>query len=352
MEFIECAEYRKACEKASGANLPWEKLKGASVMISGATGMIGSFLTDLIMYQNRNRNLGCRVIALGRNEEKAKKRFAAYWQNPIFEFRCCDINRPMNLPEEQVDYILHLASNTHPVAYATDPIGTITVNITGTYQLLEYAVKCRIRRFLFASSVEIYGENRGDVEKFTENYLGYIDCNTLRAGYPESKRAGEALCQAYIRQKQLDIVISRLSRTFGPTMLKSDSKALSQFLKNGIAGEDIVLKSEGTQFYSYTYVADAVTGLLFCLLLGENGQAYNIADDSCDITLRELAALIAESAGTQVCFELPDETERAGYSKATKAVMDGSKIESLGWKPLYHMQNGIEETMKILKEMD
>lgn len=115
MEFIECAEYRKACEKASGANLPWEKLKGASVMISGATGMIGSFLTDLIMYQNRNRNLGCRVIALGRNEEKAKKRFAAYWQNPIFEFRCCDINRPMNLPEEQVDYILHLASNTHPV---------------------------------------------------------------------------------------------------------------------------------------------------------------------------------------------------------------------------------------------
>lgn len=121
MEFIECAEYRKACEKASGANLPWEKLKGASVMISGATGMIGSFLTDLIMYQNRNRNLGCRVIALGRNEEKAKKRFAAYWQNPIFEFRCCDINRPMNLPEEQVDYILHLASNTHPVAYATDP---------------------------------------------------------------------------------------------------------------------------------------------------------------------------------------------------------------------------------------
>ena len=328
MEFIECAEYRKACEKASGANLPWEKLKGASVMISGATGMIGSFLTDLIMYQNRNRNLGCRVIALGRNEEKAKKRFAAYWQNPIFEFRCCDINRPMNLPEEQVDYILHLASNTHPVAYATDPIGTITANITGTYQLLEYAVKCRIRRFLFASSVEIYGENRGDVEKFTENYLGYIDCNTLRAGYP------------------------RLSRTFGPTMLKSDSKALSQFLKNGIAGEDIVLKSEGTQFYSYTYVADAVTGLLFCLLLGENGQAYNIADDSCDITLRELAALIAESAGTQVCFELPDETERAGYSKATKAVMDGSKIESLGWKPLYHMQNGIEETMKILKEMD
>lgn len=202
------------------------------------------------------------------------------------------------------------------------------------------------------SSVEIYGENRGDVEKFTENYLGYIDCNTLRAGYPESKRAGEALCQAYIRQKQLDIVIPRLSRTFGPTMLKSDSKALSQFLKNGIAGEDIVLKSEGTQFYSYTYVADAVTGLLFCLLLGENGQAYNIADDSCDITLRELAALIAESAGTQVCFELPDETERAGYSKATKAVMDGSKIESLGWKPLYHMQNGIEETMKILKEMD
>ena len=165
-----------------------------------------------------------------------------------------------------MDYCIHLASSTHPVQYATDPIGTITANIIGTRNLLEFASSHGCKRFAFASSNEIYGENRGDTELFKEDYCGYIDCNTMRAGYPESKRCGEALCQAYIRQKNMDIVIPRLTRSYGPTLLSSDTKALTQFLHKGLAGEDIVLKSEGTQYYSYTYVADAVSGLLTVLL--------------------------------------------------------------------------------------
>ena len=134
--------------------------------------------------------------------------------------------------------------------------------------MLEFAYAHHVVRCAFTSSNEIYGENRGDVEKFGEEYCGYIDCNTMRAGYPESKRCGEALCQAYIKQKGMDIVIPRLTRSYGPTMLMSDTKAISQFIRKAIAGEDIVLKSEGTQYYSYTYMADAVCGLLYVLLLG------------------------------------------------------------------------------------
>ena len=195
-------------------------------------------------------------------------------------------------------------------------------------------------------------KNRGDVEKFDEKYCGYIDCNTMRAGYPESKRCGEALCQAYKAQKGLDIVIPRLTRSYGPTLLKTDTKALSQFLHKGVAGEDIVLKSAGTQFYSYLYVMDSVSGLLTVILNGESGEAYNISDDASDIMLKDLAAIIADYAGKKVVFEIPDAVESAGYSKATKARLDSSKLNSLGWKAKYDIKTGIVRTMEMLKAIN
>ena len=345
MSIYENNLYLQDIRAVAGLELPWEQLRRKTMVISGATGMIGSFLIDVLM----EMDLGMTIFALGRNAEKAKKRFGRWWNDEHFRFVECDINAGIPL-KEHVAFVFHAASNTHPVAYATDPIGTITTNIIGTDNLLRFAADHGARRMLFASSVEVYGENRGDVEYFTEDYCGYLNCNTLRAGYPESKRAGEALCQAYIKQRGLDVVIPRLSRTYGPTMLMSDTKALSQFLKKGIAGEDIVLKSEGPQLFSYTYVADAVSPVLYCLLLGQCGEAYNIADSASDIRLRDLAAIIAGAAGRKVVFDLPDETERAGYSTATKAIMDSRKIRTLGWKAMYTMQTGLERTLSILKE--
>lgn len=329
--------------------LPWDKLSGASIMVSGATGMIGSVLIDALMRKNQNENLKCRIYALGRNEEKARSRFKSYFDSSYFSFFQCDINKP--IPRDcdiTADYIIHLASNTHPVAYANDPVGTITANVFGTYNLLEYAKDHDAKRFALASSNEIYGESRGDTELFDEKYLGYIDCNTMRAGYPESKRCSESLCQAYIRQYGMDIVIPRLTRSYGPTLLPTDTKALSQFIGKALLGEDIVLKSAGAQYYSYTYTADAVSGLLFVLLKGENGEAYNIADEASDIRLKDLAALIASWAGRKVVFDLPGETEAAGFSKATKARLDGSKVKSLGWEMNYDIKSGIDRTMKML----
>lgn len=333
----------------AGLDLPWNMLKDSSIMISGASGLIGSFLIDVIMYKNINCSLNCTVIALGRDMSRAKNKFRDYWELREFSFIAQDINLDMNAELPKADYIIHLASNTHPVAYSTDPIGTIITNIIGTRNLLDFASQSKSRRFLFASSNEVYGENRGDSELFDEKYCGYIDCNTLRAGYPESKRCGEALCQAYIKQNGLDVVVARLTRSYGPTMLMSDTKAISQFIKKGIAGEDIVLKSAGNQHYSYTYVSDAVAGLLTVLLCGETGEAYNIADERSDITLKDLASIIAEFSETKVIFELPDETEKAGYSTATKARLDGSKIKTLGWIANYGIRKGICRTLDILR---
>ena len=342
--------YREDLQQISSfASILWNDLRDSSILLSGATGMIGSLLVDSVLLKDEKDGLACTVIALGRNREKARKRFAYCWDSPFFQFVECDVNRAETMPTAvKADYVLHLASNTHPVAYATDPIGTITANIIGTQNMLDLAVRCGAKRFLFASSNEVYGENRGDAELFDESYCGYIDCNTLRAGYPESKRCGEALCQAYKKQKGVDVVVARLTRSFGPTLQLTDTKALTQFLKNGLNKENIVLKSAGTQYYSYTYAADAVTGLLTVLTKGESGEAYNVADQSCDIQLRDLAKMIADIAGTQVIFDLPDATEAAGFSKATKARLDGSKLKGLGWKPDYSLRKAIRKTMSLL----
>ncbi len=339
--------YMEDVRRTAELALPWEKLAGKSVMLSGATGLIGSFLVDVLMEKNAADALNCTVYALGRNEEKARSRFSRHASDAHLVFIPYDVKLPLVRNDlGTVDYILHLASNTHPMQYSTDPIGTITTNIIGLQNLLDFAVAHHASRFAFASS------NRGDAEFFDESYCGYINSNTLRAGYPESKRCGEALCQAYKAQKGLDVVIPRLTRSYGPTMLMSDTKAISQFIKKGIAGEDIVLKSAGTQYYSYQYVVDSVSGLLTILLKGENGEAYNIAEEHSDIMLKDLAAVIADISGRKVVFEIPDAVEAAGYSTATKARLNGQKLRALGWTPEYDIKRGMERTIRILKDRD
>ncbi len=343
--------YNEDLNHLASLDLPWEKLKDTSILISGSTGMLGSLLIDAIMTRNE-AGLNCTIYGMNRDFDKARERFYRWSDHSSLRLIAHDINNSLTLGElQKIHYVLHMASNTHPFQYATDPIGTITTNIIGVQNMLDFAVQHDASRFMFISSNEIYGENRGDIELFKEDYCGYIDCNTLRAGYPESKRCSEALCQAYKSQKNLDVGIARPTGSYGPTMLFSDTKAISQFIKKGLANEDIVLKSEGKQFYSYTYAADAVSGILTILLKGENGEAYNIADQASDISLRDLAELIAGIKGRKVVFELSDETETAGYSKATKARLSGDKLKKLGWKADYTIQSGIERTFQVFTEL-
>lgn len=350
MNLIDNKLYFEDIRKVSKQNLPWSMLHNKVVLVTGATGLIGHFLVDTLMNLNLNYDLDCQIIAIGRNKQRALIEFSKYLSSQQFIFLTHDINNPLNnLISDKVDFVIHLASNTHPQMYATEPINTITANIIGTKNLLDFCIEHSVRRFVFASSNEIYGENRGDVDLFDEQYCGYINPNTLRAGYPESKRCGEALCQAYGVQKGIEFVIPRFTRSYGPTMLINDTKAISQFIKNGIKGENIVLKSAGLQNYSYTYVADAVSGLLYALLLGKSGEAYNIADESANVTLKSLAQKIAETAHTKVIFQEPSKLEQSGYSKATKALLDGSKLRGLGWNALYDIDTGIKRTMQILK---
>ena len=346
MDRLKQSLYLDDLDFVCGKPSDWSALANKVVAVSGATGMLGTVLVDSLLRKNDADGLGCRVVALGRSAERAARRLP-YGHRSDYAFEEMDVSVPGARMREKPDVVFHLASATHPRQYATQPVGTITANVTGTVNLMECLDEGGA--FVLASSVEIYGQNRGDVDLFDEGYLGYIDCNTVRAGYPEAKRTCEALCQAYAAERGVRVAIPRLPRTYGPTLLRSDTKALSQFLWKGLAGEDIVLKSKGDQFFSYLYAADVVTGMLWALQEGERGAAYNIADEGSDITLADLARLVADLCGTKVVFDLPDAVEAAGYSTATRAALDATKLKALGWAPRFDMASGISRTLELLK---
>ena len=348
--FIKHELYAADVANIAAENLPWDKLSDKNLLLTGATGLIGTVIVDVLMKKNRDENLNVKIFAAGRNEKLAAERFADYAGDKNFEFVKLNVNEPIekNFP---VDFIIHAASNTHPLLYSTDPVGTMTTNFIGTYNLLEFGRAKKISRFVFVSSVEIYGKALNADDIFDEKYCGYIDCNTLRAGYPESKRAGEALCQAYISRHNLDVVIPRLSRIYGATMRLDDSKAMSEFIMNGVRGEDIVLKSQGLPKFSYCYVADAVRGIFFCLLNGKCGEAYNVADSSEILSLREIAEYISGLNGKKVIFQLPDEIQRKGFSTAVNAIMPNEKLRGLGWSPKDDTRSGVKKTVEILRSL-
>lgn len=354
MRLTEDRRYLEMLDKLIGIFPYWERLEGKILYLSGASGMLGSLLTDAVMLRNETvpSEMQCRILAAGRNRRIVEERFPRWLEKSDFTFLEQDLSQPLPTLPAVPDFWIHAASTTHPVAYATEPVNTILTNVLGTQNLLERAAQTSNSRFLLLSSVEVYGENRGDTGYFQEDYFGYLDCNTLRAGYPEAKRVSEALCQAYIAEKGVDAVVIRLPRCYGPTMRMTDSKAVAQFIKKAVRGEDIILKSEGNQLYSYAHAFDAVLGILWVLLAGETGQAYNLADQSSDIRLKDLAKIAANYAGTKVVFDLPDETERRGYSTASKALLDAGKLRALGWKASYDIDTGIRETIDILRELD
>lgn len=326
------------------------KIREGTFLISGGTGLIGSAIIDCLLLMNDEFHTNFKVVALAKGRERAAQRFGEYFDRSDFQFEACDVNEALSDMGE-IAYVIHAASNTHPRAYSGDPIGTIRTNVVGTENLLKYAAAHGCKRFVFLSSVEIYGENRGEAEKFGEADLGYLDCNSLRAGYPESKRLGESLCCAYAAVYGTDIVIPRLCRVYGPTMWEDDSKALAQFIRKAAKGEDIILKSQGTQYFSYVHVIDAVKAVFWILDKGKSGEAYNVASQLSDITLLDLAQKLAKIAGTKVVFQLPEKEEEKGYSSATRAVLDNEKLRELGWKENFCIDEGLRTTVEILREM-
>lgn len=322
-----------------------DKLNGKSVLITGANGLIGSYIADFLEYLNNRYSKGIKIYALSRSKSKLENRFKDAKNITVVEQ---DLNEPLAF-DFSCDYMIHAASNAHPRAYSTDPTGTMKTNLYGTMNLLDKA-KGMNAKFLYISSGEVYGNN---IDKpFTEEDLGLIDTKSVRACYPESKRAAETLCMAYNSQYGTEVNVARLCYVYGGTITDSNSRADAQFLRNAVDGIDIVMKSKGLQRRTYLYVADAVSAILTILLKGQTPEVYNVADLNFVVSISEYAKILADIAGVGFRFELPDEIEAKGYSKPADSILDGSKLSGLGWKALYDVKTGLEHTYQIKSEKE
>lgn len=336
--------YRSALEKV----IPLIVIRDGSVLVTGASGLIGSCLVDLLMLANSyGRNFD--VYALGRNKEKMKNRFSFFDGSDMLHFVEQDIQMPLD-GSEQYDYIVHGASNADPRNYALYPVETMLINMSGAKNVLDYCKNHPATRAIMLSTFEVYGNAGKDL--YQESDAGVIDLNMIRSCYPESKRCMEILTRCYVAEYGVNAVIGRLCSIYGPTMLKDDSKAHAQFIRNALRGEDIVLKSKGEQRRTYCYALDAVTGMLCVLGKGAVGEAYNISSEESVVTIAEVAETVANIAGAKVVFDLPDEIEKKGFSKPQNCILDNQKLRALGWKEKYDIKTGLKECIDILKEND
>lgn len=347
MYLYENKVYLSDLSAAAEQTVDIEKLKNSSVLITGASGLIGSFVADTLLYYNKTQNANIKVYAAGRSKQRLEERFSSAMDKNIV-FVEYDVNKKPEF-DFDVDFIIHAASNAYPKAFSQDPVGTILSNVVGTQHLLDYAKEHKTKRFMFVSSGEVYGQTDGSITAFEEAFSGYVDPTQPRSCYPASKRAAETLCVSYTAQYNLDTVIVRPCHTYGPNTTKSDNRASVQFVNSAINGEDIVMKSSGSQMRSYCYIADCASALLTVLTCGESANAYNIANPNARITISDFAKIVAKITGTKVVFSEPDDAQKAQQTPISYAVLDTKKLTSLGWKGRYSAEDGIRNTITILQ---
>jgi len=323
----------------------YEELKNTSILIIGGNGLIGAAVIDVLKYMNESLNYNISIYVTVRNSVKLPERFKDNKNINVIEY---DVLNKLEL-NDKIDFVINTASPADPKSFSTNPIGVIETNFIGTMNVLDYCVNNNIKRFLYVSSGEVYGQAVEEISSFDENYSGKIDSTSFRSCYPLGKLSAETLCACYKEQKGLDVVIARPCHTYGPTIQRSDSRASSQFIMNVVDGEDIVMKSEGKQVRSYCYSLDCATGLLRILVSGVNGEAYNVANNNSIVSIRELAETISKCGNRKVVFEIPDEQEKKGYNPVTRSVLNGEKLNKLGWNPCYDIHAGVKETIDVLK---
>lgn len=337
--------YKDDIYNVATLDLPWDKLSGCNILITGATGLIGSCVVEILM---AHPNKDYHVYASGRNEKRALARFKNYINDAAFHFIKYDVLDPL---QSNVDfqYIMHAASNASPNFFVSYPVEIIKSNVYGVCNLIDYGKEHGLKRFLYVSTGEVYGE--GDGRVFTEDYNGYVNLTNPRSCYPSSKRTAETLCVSYGAEYNVDTVIARLSHTYGPHFTESDNRVFAQFLRDVIAGQNIVMKSNGEQYRSWCYVVDCASALLYILLKGENMQAYNVADESSNITIKELADLVAEIGNQKVVFNIPSCAEKSGFNVVTKSIFSVEKLKSLGWNIHGNMKDKMISTIAEMEDI-
>lgn len=317
--------------KKLAAYISEKRFAGSTILVTGATGLIGSLCVKAFQAFNDGAELPVHVIALARNPQKVHDIFGDFKEH--IEFIYQDITVP--IPDDiTCDYIIHTANSTASKYFMTNPIEVIESIYTGTREILRFGTKHKVRGIVYLSSMEVFG--RVDCEnRIGEAELGYLDIQNVRSCYSEGKRLAELLCKSYAVEYGLPVRVARLAQTFGAGVPKTENRVFAQFARSALYGENIVLHTKGQSVGNYCYTADVIRALLLLLQDGENGDVYTVVNEETTRSIAEMAQMVAEkfSGGrSKLVFDIP-EGNSFGYAPDTKMRLSSQKLRSLGWKP-------------------
>lgn len=321
----------------------WDQFRNKSVLITGATGLIGTNLINTLAYNSQEMGLSIRLILPVRNVEAAKALFA--WSDA--EIISYTLGTELEL-SESVDFIVHLASPTSSKYFTEKPVDTMLANIEGYKALLDWTVKHPVKKFVGLSTMEVYGFPKKG-HKVVECELGSFETMNARNSYPLAKIACEALCNSYYAQYGVPALILRATQTFGPGVKYDDGRVFAQFMRCAVEKKDIVLRSQGLTERSYLYTADAVSAILVSLLKAEPGQAYTIANPETYCSIKDMAQMVAEEIADgqiKVVFDIAEDIEKLGYAPTLYMDLDVDKIGGLGWRPTANLKTMFERMIE------
>ena len=326
-----------------------DNLKKQNVMITGATGLICSSVTDILISYNETHDEKIQIYAAGRNEQKMKDRFFEYFDKDYFHFIPYDSSIPDNRFDFHCNYIIHGAANSSPKKIVNEPVETMLGNFLGVKYLLDFARKTEAKRILYISSSEVYGKKER-VGAAQESDYGFIDILVPRNSYSIGKQAAETLCISYADEYGVDPVIIRPGHIYGPTANKTDDHVSSAWAYDVASGRDIVMKSDGDQVRSYVYCLDCASAILKVLLCGQRGKAYNISNPNSVISIKEMAQLLCDAGDVELHLENASAEEKKSFNPMNTSSLDSTSLINLGWKGCFDARTGFNHTVEILRE--
>ena len=336
---------REDAESILQQDISWSKLKGARILVTGAGGMLGSCIVRTIQLLSETKNMDIEVYGLVRNPDRLPEDI-----KPGLKIIRQSVTEPIET-DTVFDYIIHAASPASPKIMKDDPVGTIAANTLGTFYTLELARKSNAKGYIFISSREIYGQPYEGQTEFTEDTYGFVDPLSPRSCYPEGKRAAETMCASFAKQYGMRIRIARLAHTYGPGMSVDDGRVQADFLRDVINRRDIVLKSEGKPLRTYTYISDAAAAI-FRILLDSDEMVYNISSPESTVTIRQLAETLVRAypdRKLKLAFDIPESGTDSGTAPFTLGILNSDKLRSIGWHPVYSLEEGLKRTVDYLE---
>jgi len=329
--------------------ISWHDFEGKKVLVTGATGLLGSLAVKTLLYCSDFYGIDLQVGAFIRNRDKANTVFGNLLtdhDNLVFEIG--DISSELNL-SQKYDYIIHTASNTASSDFVDRPVETILTTIDSTNSLLKYSLNNDVKSIVFLSSMEVYGTLDHELAK--ESDSGILDHNIIRNCYPQSKRVAENLCVSYFKEYGVHSKVVRLTQTFGPGIVPSDQRVFAQFARSVINKSNIVLLTKGGTKRDYLYTADAIKGIISVLLLGSDGEIYNLSNNESYCSILEMAELYKKVSDNQISIEFNTNGDTSKYLGEFYRLLDNSKVSGLNNFSRMKFEEQIRRTVCYLESL-